>query len=154
MKLRDKRGHCFSLFCEVTMKSMQLLLLVVCGISKWPEVFAIPDQKACSIDIYWLRSSSAIMVSLMNYFLIKERIVCQNWFRFKELGVKKVNTSGYHPQSDGLVEKFNPTLINVIAKYCEKWNHDWDQHLSNLLLHTYCVSLAKSQTESPFYPSF
>ena len=49
----------------------------------------------------------------------------------RELGVKKVNTSGYHPQTDGLVEKFNPTLINVIAKYCEKWNHDWDQHLSH-----------------------
>lgn len=71
----------------------------------------------------------------------------------KELGVKKVSTSGYHPQTNGLVEKFNPTLINVIAKYCEKWNHDWDQHLSHLLLHTYHVSIAKSQTESPFYPS-
>jgi len=85
MKLGDKRGDCLSLFCEVTVKSMQLLLLVsglwllvVCGISKWPEVIAIPDQKACTIDIYWLRSSSAIMVSLMNYFLIEERIVCQN----------------------------------------------------------------------------
>ena len=32
------------------------------------------------------------------------------------LGVKKINTSRYHPQTDGLVEIFNSTLINMVAK--------------------------------------
>ena len=32
------------------------------------------------------------------------------------LGVKKVNTTAYHPQTDGLVERFNRTLINMLAK--------------------------------------
>ena len=32
------------------------------------------------------------------------------------LNIKKINTSGYHSQTDGLVEKFNSTLINLIAK--------------------------------------
>ena len=31
------------------------------------------------------------------------------------LGVKKINTSGYHPQTDELVEKFISTLIKMVA---------------------------------------
>ena len=33
--------------------------------------------------------------------------------------MRKINTAGYHPQTDGLVEKFNSTLINMIAKSCD-----------------------------------
>ena len=35
---------------------------------------------------------------------------------WKYLNVKKVNTSGYHPQTDGLVERFNSTLMNMLSK--------------------------------------
>ena len=45
------------------------------------------------------------------------------------LGVKKINTSGYHPQSDGLVEYFSSTLISMVPKCCEISEHDWDEHL-------------------------
>ena len=41
------------------------------------------------------------------------------------LGVKKVNTSGYQPQTDGLVERFNATLTDMIAKTTEKHGRDW-----------------------------
>ena len=40
------------------------------------------------------------------------------------LSTTKVNTSGYHPQCDGLVEKFNNTLINMLAKSVNKYGHD------------------------------
>ena len=30
--------------------------------------------------------------------------------------MKKISTSGYHPEMDGLVEKFNSTLQSMIAK--------------------------------------
>ncbi len=32
------------------------------------------------------------------------------------LGVTEISASGYHPQMDGLVEKFNLTLVNMVAK--------------------------------------
>ena len=32
------------------------------------------------------------------------------------LGIRKVNTSGYHPQTDGLVEKLNSTITNMMQK--------------------------------------
>lgn len=68
----------------------------------------------------------------------------------KPLGVNKVNTSGYHPQTDGLVEKFNSTLISMVAKSCEVEDRDWDQQLP-YLLQAYRVSAQESTRESPFF---
>jgi len=44
----------------------------------------------------------------------------------KLLEIKNVNTSGCHPQTDGLVEKFNSTLIGMVAKVAEQSGKDWD----------------------------
>ena len=35
---------------------------------------------------------------------------------YKLLGIQKVNTTAYHPQTDGLVERFNRTLTDMLAK--------------------------------------
>ena len=66
------------------------------------------------------------------------------------LDVKKINTSGYHPQTDGLVEKFNSTLVNMIAKCCGTKKRDWDDHLP-YLLYAYRTMVQDSTHESPFY---
>ena len=69
---------------------------------------------------------------------------------YKLLGTTKVNTSGYHPQYDGLVEKFNSTLIDMLAKSVDKYGHDWDSHLPYLLF-AYRVAVQDSTQVSPFY---
>ena len=33
------------------------------------------------------------------------------------LNIKMVNTSGYHPQTDGLMERFHQTLITMLSMY-------------------------------------
>ena len=38
----------------------------------------------------------------------------------KLLGVEKLNTTAYHPQTDGLVEHFNCTLTDMLAKKVEQ----------------------------------
>ena len=64
------------------------------------------------------------------------------------LGVQKLNTSGYHPQTDGLVEKFNSTLINImVAKSSDSVKLEWDQQL----LFAYRLSVQESTKESPFF---
>ena len=68
----------------------------------------------------------------------------------KLLGVKKVNMSGYYPQTDGLVEKFNSTLISKVAKSCQVQDRDWDQQLLYLIL-AYHVSAQESTRDSPFF---
>ena len=48
--------------------------------------------------------------------------------------VKKVNTSGYHLQTDGLVERFHQTLIQMLSLYVEKHGRDWDHYLPYFLM--------------------
>ena len=66
------------------------------------------------------------------------------------VGCEKINTLGYHPQTDGLVEKFNSTLINMIAKSCETKDRDWNERLPYLLF-AYRVSSQDPTKESPFF---
>ena len=80
------------------------------------------------------------------------------WHKFpirshtRSLSLVECNQSkhcGYHPQTDGLVEKFNSTLINMIAKCCEK-SKDWDKLLPYLLF-AYRANIQDSTKESPFF---
>ena len=66
------------------------------------------------------------------------------------LGFHKVNTSAYHPQTDGLIERFNRTLTAMLAKTLEKGGKDCDQRLPNFLF-AYRASQQPSTLESTFY---
>lgn len=49
------------------------------------------------------------------------------------LRVTQLRTSVYHPQTDGLVERFNKTLKSMLRKLIEEDGKDWDQLLPYLL---------------------
>ena len=66
------------------------------------------------------------------------------------LGIRKLNTSGYHPQADGLVEKFNSTLLAMISKCADGKTLEWDQQLQALLF-AYRSMLQESTKDSPFF---
>ena len=51
-------------------------------------------------------------------------------------GIKHLNTSPSHLQSNGLTEKFNGTLMRMSRAYSVENPSDWDQRLQ-LLLYTY-----------------
>ena len=69
------------------------------------------------------------------------------------LQIKKINTSGYHPQTDGLVERFHQTLIGMLSKYVERHGQDWDRYLP-YMLYAYRVSAQESTRESPYFLMF
>ena len=66
------------------------------------------------------------------------------------LKVEKLNTSGYHPQTDSLVEKFNSTLIEMVAKCASDKSLEWECKLPHLLF-GYRSSAQELTRESPFY---
>ncbi len=57
--------------------------------------------------------------------------------------VKKTNTSGYHSQTNGLCERLNSTLIQMLAKTGERFSQDWDKHLLYVLvcIPHYCAGI-------------
>ena len=121
-------------------------------LTKWPEAYATSDQSSETIAR-----------------LLVENVICRHGVP-KELlsdrgpnllsnlmldicdimGMKKVNTTAYHPQTDGLVENFNRTLRAMIAKHAKKFGCEWDVYLPQLLF-AYRTKPHESTGESPFY---
>ena len=59
-------------------------------------------------------------------------------------------TSGRHPQTDGLVERLNRTLKQMMSKLVSKGRHNWDTLLGPVLF-AYRTTPHTSLGESPFY---
>ena len=51
----------------------------------------------------------------------------------QSLKVRQIKTSVYHPQTDGLVERFNQTLKHMLRKVVEVDGKNWDQLLPHVL---------------------
>ena len=66
------------------------------------------------------------------------------------LNTRKLNTTAYHPQTDGLVERFNNTLAESISMFVNSEQTDWDLFLPSILF-AYRVSPCVSTGESPFF---
>ena len=66
------------------------------------------------------------------------------------LGFTQLPTSGGHPQTDGLVERFNRTLKQTLAKLVAKGRHDWDSLLGQVLF-AYWTMPHSSTGMTPFY---
>ena len=104
----------------LTTKGNRYVVVFMDYLTKWPEAFAIPDQTAETI-------AKVLVEEVICRHGIPEELLSDRGVNFLSsliqeicelLGMRKINTAGYHPQTDGLVEKFNSTLINMIAKSC------------------------------------
>ena len=52
---------------------------------------------------------------------------------YRLLRIQPIKTSPYHPQTDGLVERFNQTLKAMLRKTATEEGKDWDQLIPYLL---------------------
>ena len=50
------------------------------------------------------------------------------------MGVRKTRTTAMHPESDGMVERFNSTLGQQMAKFCRDNQASWDEKLPMLVM--------------------
>ena len=61
----------------------------------------------------------------------------------------RVFTSPYHAQCDGMVERFNRTLLKMLGCYVEKGQKDWDVHLP-WMIYAYNTSHSTTHGVTPF----
>ncbi len=47
--------------------------------------------------------------------------------------IKHCVSSAYHPQTNGLDERFNQTLVNTLKKVIGSSNDDWDNYIAGAL---------------------
>ncbi|XP_069108942.1 uncharacterized protein [Argopecten irradians] len=49
------------------------------------------------------------------------------------LSIRQLTTTPYHPQCNGLVERFNGTLKQMLRRMCAERPRDWDRYINSLL---------------------
>ena len=86
-------------------------------ITKWPEVFPTADQSAATV-------ANLLVKEVVSHHGVPAELLSDHGKTFlsglmsevcKLLGIHKANTTAYHPQTDGLVERFNRTLTAMLS---------------------------------------
>jgi hypothetical protein len=103
--------------------------VLVCAdyFTKWVECIPIRNQEAETI-------AEALVEQVFTRFGIPHELHSDQGRNFEGkvmervcelLGIYKTRTTPYHPQSDGMVERFNRSLCDALSKILEKENN-WD----------------------------
>ena len=120
-----------------TSSSGNKYIMVVCDyFTKWVEAYAIPDQEAYTVAERFVNDF------VCRYGVPRQLHTDQGSnFQsnlFKEmcdlLGIDKTRTTPFHPASDGMVERFNRTMENLLSMYVADDQHDWDLKLPCALM--------------------
>ncbi|GBO39742.1 Transposon Tf2-9 polyprotein [Araneus ventricosus] len=69
---------------------------------------------------------------------------------YKKLGIQKLTTLAYSPQSNGLVERLNKTLIDSLSHLVSVTQEDWCEHVP-LALMAYRNAFHRSIKETPSF---
>ena len=65
------------------------------------------------------------------------------------MDIERKRTSPYHPECDGLSERFNRTLESMLACFTNEEQNDWDQWLQQLKF-AYVTSVHSTTGLTPF----
>ena len=68
----------------------------------------------------------------------------------QQLGIDRIFSAPYHPQSNGKLEVFHKYLKPTLKKLCEKDPTNWDKYL-NQVLASYRITLNLATAETPFF---
>lgn len=109
--------------------------------TKWPEAAAIPDKSATTVASFLFslitRHGSPVIIQSDQG---REFINDVNHHLFELTGVEHRISAAYHPQTNGLDERFNQTLVSALTKMSADKPHEWDQFIDPVLFaYRYCI---------------
>ena len=133
-----------------TIEGYRYLLTVVDHLSGYADALPIPDKRAITV---W-----KAMEAIFARFGYPEELITDNGTEFtaeeirqkyRERGIKHLRTSVLHPQTNGVVERFNRTIKETIRKMTNNVPRDWATHLNHALW-AYRVSPQTTRGSSPY----
>lgn len=138
-----------------TSRGHRYLLVFTDHFTKYAEAFPVEKQDADTIATIYIKhiicrygTPKQILTDRGKAFIgqVMTR-VC------KRLNINQLRTSSVHPQTNGLTERFNKTLIGIISMFVSEHQKDWDM-LTPYALYAYNTSLHPSTRFTPFYLMF
>ncbi|GBM73447.1 Transposon Ty3-G Gag-Pol polyprotein [Araneus ventricosus] len=123
-------------FPRITTKGNRYVLVLMDYFTKWPEAIPIPDQEASTVAEELVRSwISCYGVPMILHSDQGTNFNSALFTKLCELlGILKTRTTALHPESDGMVERFNRTILNHLSLFVSRNQTDWDTHLPLFLL--------------------
>ena len=119
----------------VSQGNRYVLVMVDC-FSRWTEACPLPDKTVCSV-------ADAFFQYVVCRFGMPSVIHLDQGREFENevmqelcllCGAHKTRTTPYHPESDGLVERFNITLLMMLAMFAGENKDDWDDLLPAVMM--------------------
>ena len=128
------------------------IIMLVDYFSKWPEAEAIPSKEAKEVAFFLFK-----MICTCRYGCTKIVISDQgrefvnniNQHLFEHLKTEHRVSTAYHPQTNGLVERYNQTLQRYLVKLVNKEQDNWDEYIDGVLF-AYRTSRHHSTNVTPF----
>eukprot|EP00731_Ephydatia_muelleri_P004061 Em0002g237a len=134
-----------------TEKGNKYILVIGDYFTKWKEAYPLPNMEAMTVARH-------LVSEFMCRFGVPEQLHSDQGRNFESgvikgicelLQVRKTRTTPYHPQSDGMVERFNRTLLNLLSLSVSENERDWDVKLP-VLLFAYRTSVHETTGVTPF----
>lgn len=136
-----------------TKRGNRFIFTMVDPFSKWAEAFALPDTTTNTITTTLTHVFSRFGIPKIIHTDQGTNFVSGSFKRFCDnLNVIKTETTAYHPQGNGQVERFNRTMKNMLKK-SHNALADWDLSLPHLLRtyrNTYHESIGMCPAEVVF----
>ena len=123
------------------------ILIIGDYFSKWTEAYAIPDREATTV---------VIVLEFMAHFGILRQIHSDQGKNFelkvfqemcKSLGMDKTRTTPLQPQSDGMIERFNQTIEEMLSMFVAENQRDWAGIVTPILRRAYCSNVHESTSD-------
>ena len=112
------------------------ILVVADYFTKWTESFAMPNMESRTV-------AKILVEEVISRFGVPAVLHSDQGRQFESklfmemcslLGITKTHTTPYHPQSDGMVERFNRTLTTMLSNFVNENHNDWDKHLQYVMM--------------------
>ena len=138
-----------------SLQGNNFVLVITDYFTKWVEVVALPNQTA-------LATSKALMERVILYHGPPKKIITDRGTNFtsklfnhicQALKTKHTTTTAYHPQSKGLTERFNKTVVEMIRKYISDGFENWEEVLG-VVASAYGNSVHSSTLETPYFLNY
>ena len=123
--------------------------------TRWMEAYPLPNQEATTV-------ATKLVDELFCRFSLPEQLHSDQGRQFesdvikeicKLLQIDKTRTTLYHPQCDGLIERFNCTLTQMLSTCLTELSPHWEEQLPKLCM-AYNSSKQSTTGYSPFFLMF